>query len=40
MNFKCENCNREKILPDDLVVYMCPCGEIVKIKKEDGNDGN
>jgi len=37
MKFKCEKCFRETEVANDIVIYMCPCGEsyvMEEIKKE------
>lgn len=39
MKFKCSWCKRETELKNGIVVYMCPCGKIHKIKKGSGSNG-
>ena len=31
---KCPNCKREFELNENIVVYMCPCGELMDFKEE------
>lgn len=30
---KCSNCSRERIITNDTTMCLCPCGEMIEIKK-------
>jgi len=31
---KCPNCSRENVKPNDVLMFLCPCGEIIDYRKE------